>query len=101
VLLMLCVGVGVVAMALQGGPVTFHLLNGSALKLGSDDFVLSNASFQNGTTYYADLKGSGERDILEIHDLRYTHSIEIVLHHATKDQQRESHLVTLPSPFQP
>src|SRR5207253_3070921 len=41
VLLMLCGVVGVVAIALQSGPVTFQLPNGSALKLGSDDFVLS------------------------------------------------------------
>jgi hypothetical protein len=96
--LLACAAVGAVAVALQAGPVQIGLPNNNLLKLGSDSFVLSNSSFQNGTTYYADFSGNGVRSILELHDLTDSHSFEIVLHHATKDEQREHHLLALPSP---
>ena len=96
--LVVCAGVGAVAVALRSGPVQIGLPNNSALKFGSDSFVLSNSSFQNGATYYADFSGNGVRSILELHDLTDSHNFEIVLHHATKDEQREQHLLTVPSP---
>jgi hypothetical protein len=98
VCLVLCAAIGGIAVALQAGPVEIGLPNNNLLKLGSDDFVLSNSSFQNGTTYYVDLNGNGARSILELHNLKDTHSLEIVFNHATKDEQREHHLLTLPSP---
>ena len=96
--LVVCAGVGAVGVALRSGPVQIGLPNNSVLKLGSDSFVLSNSSFQNGTTYYADFSGNGVRSIVELHELTDSHSLEIVLHHATKDEQREQHLLTVPSP---
>src|ERR687883_1469586 len=96
--LLTCAGLGAVGFALRNGPIQIALPNNSMLKLGSDNFVLSNSSFQNGTTYYADFSGNGVRSILELHDLTDSHSFEIVLHHATKDEQREQHLLTLQSP---
>ncbi|MFL5732020.1 MAG: hypothetical protein ACJ78Q_02370 [Chloroflexia bacterium] len=96
--LFLCSGVGLLALALQSGPVQIGLPNNNFLKLGSDNLVLSNSSFQNGTTYYLDLNGNGVRNILELHNLTDLHTFEIVLNHATKDDQREHHLLTMPSP---
>src|SRR5437773_1744628 len=47
VLLMVsCVGVGMLAVALRAGPVAIALPGNNLLKVGSDDFVLSNYSFQ-------------------------------------------------------
>jgi hypothetical protein len=96
--LVTCAILGALVVALQSGPVEIALPGNSALKFGSDNFVLSNSSFQNGTTYYADFKAIGIRDILEIHDLKDTHSFEIVLHQATKDEQKEQRLLAMPSP---
>jgi hypothetical protein len=96
--LVTCAAFGALVVALQSGPVEIALPGNSALKFGSDNFVLSNSSFQNGTTYYADFKAIGIRDILEIHDLKDTHSFEIVFHHATKDEQKEQRLLAVPSP---
>src|SRR5437870_12907251 len=92
--LVVCAGLGAIGVALRNGPVQVGLPNNSLLKLGSDSFVLSNSSFQNGTTYYADFSGNGARSILELHSLTDSHSFEVVLHHATRDEQREQHLLT-------
>lgn len=98
VFLATCALVGVLAVALQSGPVEIQLPGNSALKLGSSNFVLSNSSFQNGTTYFVDFKGSGVRSILELHELTDNHSFEVVLHHAAKGEQKEQQLVTVPMP---
>src|SRR5437773_5137063 len=47
--LVVCAVLGAVGVALRNGPVQVGLPNNSMLKLGSDSFVLSNSSFQNGT----------------------------------------------------
>ena len=91
-LLMLCGGVGLLGWALQSGPVTLHLVGSNTLKLGSDDFVLSNYSFQTGTTYYIDLNGNGVRNILQLNYLEDTHRVELVLHYANMSEQGEHHL---------
>src|SRR5690349_14461464 len=96
--LLLCGGTALLVIVLQSGPIQLSLPNNNLLKLGSDNFVLSNYSFQNGTTYYLDFNGNGVRNILELHDLSDLHTFEIVLNHATKDEQREQHVLTLPSP---
>jgi hypothetical protein len=97
-LLVTCGGLAALGYALNDGPVTLALPALGALRLGTDDFVLSNSSFQDGTTYYADLKGTGVRNILEVHVISDKHSIEVVLHHATKEEQQETHLFDLPGP---
>lgn len=73
--LVLCAALGLVTSAVIGGPVEINLPGAAVLKLGHDDFVLSNYSFQNGTTYFIDLKGTDVRDILELHVLPDTHKI--------------------------
>jgi hypothetical protein len=90
--------VGAVVVALQAGPVAIGLPNNNVLKLGSDNFVLSSSSFQNGTTYYFDFSGNGVRHILELHDLTDSHSFEIVVHQAVGGNLDEHRLITLPSP---
>src|SRR5438552_1592150 len=76
--LAMCALVGVLAVALQNGPVEVQLPGNNALKLGSSNFVLSNSSFQNGTTYFVDFGGNGVRSIVELHDLTDNHSLEVV-----------------------
>jgi hypothetical protein len=98
VLVLLCGGLTALGVALKDGPVTLGLPGNNALKLGSDDFVLSNSSFQDGTTYYADLKGDAVRNIIELHVLPDKRTMEIVLHHASKDEQSENHLFDVPMP---
>src|SRR5580765_298002 len=84
-LVLLCASMSGLGYALSGGPVTLNLPGNGALKLGSDDFILSGDSFQDGTTYFADFKATGVRNILELHVLSDSHTMEVVLHHATKD----------------
>ncbi len=82
-------------MALQSGPIQVKMPGESLLKLGSDDFVMSNYSFQNGTTYYLDLDGNGVRNIIQLHYMADSRKLEVVLHHATKDVMRDSSLFTM------
>ena len=94
----LCSLVGTIAVALQSGPIQVKMPGESRLKLGSDDFVISNYSFQNGTTYYLDIDGNGVRNIVQLHYLTDSRKLELVLHHATKDVMRDSNLFTMPLP---
>jgi hypothetical protein len=98
VLLFMCAVVSSLALALQGGPVDLRLPGSNTLKIGSDNFVLSNSSFKNGTTYYIDLNGGSSRDILQFQYLEDTHSLQLVLHRATKGDREEDHLLTVPLP---
>ena len=91
-LLLLCGGAGLLTWGLQSGPVSLPLLGGNILRVGSDDFVLSNYSFQDGTTYYIDLNGNGVRNILQLHYVKGTNRVELVLHYADKDEQGERRL---------
>lgn len=93
-----CTLLGGLGLALRTGPVQVGLPGNTSLRLGSDNFVLSNYSFQNGTTYYADLSGSGVRNILEIHLLSDARRLEIVVHYATHAAERDDHLLDLSIP---
>ncbi|HEX8219011.1 MAG TPA: hypothetical protein VF914_07330 [Chloroflexia bacterium] len=97
-LLTLCGSLGLLAWGLQSGPMTLQLLGSNTLKVGSDDFVLSNYSFQNGTTFYIDLNGNGVRNILQVHYLEDTNRLELVLHYADKSALGEHHLAELTLP---
>jgi hypothetical protein len=97
-LLTMCGGLGLLGWALQSGPLTLQLLGNNVLRLGSDDFVLSNYSFQNGTTYYIDLNGNNVRNILQLHYIEETHSLELVLHYADRSEQGEHHLAEVNLP---
>jgi hypothetical protein len=97
-LLSVCVVISSLAFALQGGPVNLQLPGSNTLKIGSDDFVLSNSSFKNGTTYFIDLKGGSSRDILQVQYLEDNHSLQVVLHRASKGDREEDHLLTIPLP---
>ncbi len=97
-LLTMCGGLGLLGWALQSGPLTLQLLGNNVLRLGSDDFVLSNYSFQNGTTYYIDLNGNNVRNILQLHYVEDTHSLELVLHYADRSAQGEHHLAEMRLP---
>jgi hypothetical protein len=91
--LLVCGGAGVLVAALQSGPVVLNLPAAGALKLGSNDVVLSNYTFQNGTSYFVDLNGSGVRNILELNYLEDTNSVEVVLHHSTRKVKAEHELL--------
>ena len=97
-LLTLCGSVGLLGWGLQSGPMTLQLPGSNTFKIGSDDFVLSNYSFQNGTTFYLDLNGNGVRNILQLHYLEDTRRVELVLHYAKKSEQGEHHLGELALP---
>ena len=75
-----------------------ELPGGHTLKAGSDDFVLSNYSFQKGTTYFLDLDGNGVRHIIELHSLTDSNTVELVFHSADREGTDERHLLTLPLP---
>ena len=94
-LLGLCAGVGALAAALQSGPLD---LPGGRLALGSEDYVLSNYSFQSGTTYFLDFDGNGVRNIVQVQHLPDSNRIELVLHHASKDAIKKHNLLGLPLP---
>lgn len=98
ILLTMCASLGLLGWALQSGPVSLKLLEGNTLKVGSDDFVLSNYSFQNGTTYYIDLNGNDVRNILQLHYLEDTHRLELVMHYASRSEQGEHHLAEFALP---
>jgi hypothetical protein len=92
------VALALVVAALQAGAEGLRLPGGTVLRAGSDDFVLSNYSFQNGDTYFLDINGSGVRNIIEIQRLSDAHTLQVVFHHATRDSKQEHHLVSLPTP---
>jgi hypothetical protein len=97
-LLFLCCGVGVLVAALRAGPVALQVPGGTELRVGSQDMVLSNYTFQNGTSYYMDLLGNGVRNIVEVNYLEDSRSVEIVLHHSTKEEQVEKQLLEMKVP---
>ena len=98
IFLLMCSLISGIAIALQSGPVNMNLPFSNTLKIGSDNFVLSNYSFQDGNTYYADLNGSGVRNILQVEYLEDTHSLQVVLHHSTKGDREENQLLQLKLP---
>ena len=97
IMLTMCACLGTLLVALQSGPVTIGL-GGAVLRLGSDSFVLSNYSFRDGTTYFIDLSGSERRDILEFRHTDEDHKLEVVLHHADREFQGDTHLMTFELP---
>jgi hypothetical protein len=97
-LLFVCGAVGVLAVALSSGPVTLEMPGGTQLKLGSEASVLSNFTFQNGTSYYLDVLGNGVRNIFELNYLEDSPSIEVVLHHSTKQERDERQLLKMKLP---
>jgi hypothetical protein len=97
-LLFLCSGLSILAVALQSGPLTVGLPGNTSLLVGSENFVLSNYSFQNGTSYFLDVNGSGVRNILQVNYLSDNRHLELVIHHSTKEVQVEQHLVDLHVP---
>lgn len=96
--LLMCGLISTIAIALQSGPVDLSLPFDNRLKIGSEDFVLSNYSFQNGNTYYIDLNGNSVRNILQIEYLEDKHTLQLVLHHATKGDRKENKLLEMPLP---
>jgi hypothetical protein len=98
VLLLMCGLVSGLAITLQSGPVNIALPLGNHLKLGSDDFVLSNFSFHDGNTYYLDLTGGGVRNIVQVEFLEDSHTLQLVLHHSTKGDRKENRLLEMKLP---
>ena len=97
-LLGMCSCSGALLVALQNGPVVVGLPGGPTLRIGSDDFVLSNYSFREGTTYYVDLEMGGARNILEFRRIEDSGKLELVVHHADRNTQGETRLLTLDVP---
>lgn len=96
--LLMCGIISSLAVALQSGPVSLSLPFDNTVKLGSDDFVLSNYNFQDGNTYYLDLKGNGTRNILQIEYLKDANSLQLILHTSTKGERQENKLLQLNLP---
>jgi hypothetical protein len=90
--LLACGGPAVLVGAAAGGPLT--LPGGAELRAGTEDVVLSNFSFQNGTTYFLDLHGSGVRTLVEANYLEDTRTVELVLRHSTREDRIEQRLLT-------
>jgi len=97
-LLAMCSCLGTLAIALQRGPVNIALPWGNSVRIGSDDFVLKDYSFRNGTTYFIDWNGNGARNILEFRFTEDNHSLDVVVHHADPQAQGESKLITVELP---
>jgi hypothetical protein len=98
IFLLICSLISGIAIALQSGPVNMNLPFSNTLKIGSDNFVLSNYSFQDGNTYYLDLNGSGVRNILQLEYLEDTRSLQVVLHYSAKGDREENQLLQLKLP---
>ena len=98
IFLLMCGLISGITIALQSGPVNMSLPFSNTLKLGSDDFVLSNYSFQDGNTYYLDLNGNGTRNILQIEYIEDTHSLQLTLHHSSKSSNEENQLLRVRLP---
>lgn len=96
--LSVCGCFGVMLVALQSGPLTIGLPGGASLRLGSDDFVLKDYAFRDGTTYFLDLNGGGDRNILEFRYTEDDHKLDIVIHHADRNSQGDTRLFTLDLP---
>jgi hypothetical protein len=77
--------------AALAGPV--GLPGGAELRAGSEDVVLSNFSFQNGTSYFVDVHGRGVRTILEANYLEESRTVEVVLRHSTREDRSEQRLL--------
>ncbi len=97
-ILSVCGCFGVLLIALQGGPITISLPGGTALRIGSDDFVLKDYSFRDGTTYFLDLNGGGGRNILEFRYTKDDHKLDVVIHHADRKSEGDTRLLTLDLP---
>jgi hypothetical protein len=95
-LLIVCGGFATLVGAATAGPLIMP--GGAELRAGAEDVVLSNFSFQNGTTYFLDLQGSGVRTIIETNYLEDTRTIEIVLRHSTREDRFEHRLLSWPLP---
>jgi hypothetical protein len=85
-LLTVCGACGLLAVVLQSGPVTWGLPGGNTLRVGSEDFVLSDYSFKQGTTHSLDLDGNGVRTILQLQYLEESRTWEVVLHQASRER---------------
>ncbi len=97
-LLALCGGLTLLTAAVVAGDSGVALPGGSVLKVGADNFVLSNYSFQDGTSYFIDLNGNGTRNIVELNYLSTGRKVEFVLHYANREAEGEHRLATLPLP---
>lgn len=97
-LLLLCAGLSTLALTVQSGSVNLAFPGGNVLKVGTDNFVMSNYSFQNGSTYFLDLNGNGVRNILQFHYLSDNKTVELVFHHASKSEIKNYQLLTMPLP---
>jgi hypothetical protein len=85
-LLAVCGACGLLAALLQNGPVAWGLPGGNTLRIGSEDFVLSDYSFKQGTTHSLDLDGNGVRTILQLQYLEESRTWEVVLHQASRER---------------
>jgi hypothetical protein len=98
VLLLLCAGLSTLALTVQSGSLHLIFPGGNVLKVGTDNFVMSNYSFQNGSTYFLDLNGNGVRNILQFHYLSDDKTLELVFHHANNTEMKNYQLLTMPLP---
>gem|GEM_PF-5700708 len=98
VLLLLCAGLSTLALTVQSGSLHLIFPGGNVLKVGADNFVMSNYSFQNGSTYFLDLNGNGVRNILQFHYLSDNKTVELVFHHANNTEMKNYQLLTMPLP---
>lgn len=98
IFLTMCSCLGTLVIALQGGPVSIALPFGNTLRIGSDDFVLKDYSFRDGTTYFIDWSGNGARNIVEFRLTDEDRGLDVVVHHADPSSQGDTRLLTLTLP---
>ena len=97
-LLLFCGVTSALLLTVRSGSVALAFPGESVLKLGTDSFVMSNYSFQNGSTYFLDFNGNGVRNILQFHYISDNNTIELVYHHASKTEMRNHQLLAVPLP---
>lgn len=92
-LLAVCGGISALTLAVGSGPISLFIPGGTEVSLGSNNTVLSNFSFQNGKSYFFDLNGNGVRNILEMNYLEDSRTVEVILHHSTRQDRSETRLL--------
>jgi len=98
IVLLLCGGISTLLLTVRSGSLDLVFPGENVLKLGTDSFVMSNYTFQNGSTYFLDFNGNGVRNILQVHYLSDKNTLELVYHHASNAEMQNHQLLTMSLP---
>lgn len=97
-LVLLCGVMSTLLLTVRSGSIDLAFPGDNVLKLGTDSFVMSNYSFQNGSTYFLDFNGNGVRNILQFHYISDNKTVELVYHHASNTEMRNHQLLAISLP---